>query len=285
MAPTRRTTVPATLALTLVLGFLPAISNSHSPSTSLKDSTNPAGSCASFDGYGYQYCGRHWRLSELPIKFRLNTDGAPGNIGASQFLQAAQQAAAAWNNASTVSGTRRDRGSCAATDKLICIESTGTTGTADPEDGVNVIRWDSLGQGAILGYAQLWPSQGQRIEDVDIVLNNDWNWYWLTPTDAATGTADGAVAFFCSSCISPDVDLQSILTHEMGHALGLGHPHVPTSSDPRTDTYWPENSQDALNYNQVMYPVYYANNATQRVLQWGDVAGLQAVTADSSSDR
>jgi hypothetical protein len=69
-------------------------------------------------------------------------------------------------------------------------------------------------------------------------LHVDINWIWADdPTDGG----------------DPDIDLYTVLLHEFGHALGLGHSSVPGS---------------------VMEPVYAG---ARRTLHADDIAGIQAL--------
>lgn len=275
----RKSIVLAAAALAMALGVLPARSRVPGPPAQMKDAQTSTCQNA-LAQHGYLYCGTHWPLTKLPILFTLVTDGMPSSLrpimgmGSSQFRMAAEQAASAWNRLSRITG-RGPKGSCPAA-TLVCIDSVSTTGTVNPAGGGNIIRWDHLGQTGQIGTAYVSSSSG-HITDVDIVLNSDYTWYWGDPQTLATGTATGAVAFFCAVC--PDQkDVQSILTHEIGHALGLLHPN------PGSPSTWPEDPQDAADYNLVMYQRYYPNNATQRQLQWGDIAGLNAMTQDVANE-
>ncbi len=234
-------------------------------------------------GHAYKYCGLHWRKSKLPIRFKLNIAGMPSSLatllgGQTQFEQAARQAASVWDAPSPVSGTGTRPSACGGT-KIVCIESVGAMGVVDPSDGVNVIRWDALGPNSYTALANvtLDPAGGNRISDVDIVLNSSHPWYW-SGAPMVTGLAVGAVAFICGPTCNNHRDVQSILMHEIGHAVGLQHPN------PGSQNTWPTDAEDAPDYNLVMYERYFPNNATQRALQWGDLIGLQVVMRDSAAD-
>lgn len=228
-------------------------------------------------GHGFNYCGDHWRLSKLPARFRINNSGAPSSVASNVGL-AADLAAAAWDVASPMSGTGPRSGQCAQKiARVLCIESVGMSGGVQNE-GVNTIVWQQLGTTGVAAYARIITS-GHRIEDVDIVLNSSLSWYWSDPMLVSTGLALGPAAPFCPQFACPmRFDLQAILTHEFGHALGLLH------VNPGTSNVWPSELGDAPDYNLVMYERYYPNNATWRVLGWGDVLGLQAVMLVSSQN-
>jgi hypothetical protein len=79
--------------------------------------------------------------------------------------------------------------------------------------------------------------QGTQLVSADIYLNQKWNW-----------TTDGSGAGY---------DAQSVLTHEIGHALGLDHPD-------QSDNYsWPRK----YNYDPVTYNVVDFNQQTPTVMR------------------
>ena len=91
----------------------------------------------------------------------------------------------------------------------------------DPGDGVNVIFWashSSLDTDDLNGFTLITtPTEGDDLgefSDVDIVLNEKKRW--------TTGTSrcrpDTAGEDYVDT-----LDVQSVVTHELGHALGLGH--------------------------------------------------------------
>ena len=94
-------------------------------------------------------------------------------------------------------------------------------------DGYNDFGWLPLGPG-ILGVT--WS--GISIDEADIALSTNFNWY----TDGIN-----------------DFDIETVLLHENGHALGLGHSEYTEA---------------------VMYAYYHG---VQRVLHSDDIAGISAL--------
>jgi VCBS repeat-containing protein len=95
-------------------------------------------------------------------------------------------------------------------------------------DGLNDVAWLSLYNEGVLGVA--WS--GINIDESDIAMNTDFNWF-----------TDGTEFY----------DLETVMLHENGHFLGLGH------------------SEDN---NAVMYFQY---NDLQRVLSADDIAGVSSI--------
>ena len=125
------------------------------------------------------------------INWYYNPQNQPANLSTSAVVTAIQRAAARWS------------GMCRITFNYLGLTSTppNLDGAASTVDQVNVFGWDVL-RGENAAYSAVTKSWwiGSGLIDADIVMNTAQFWT-LT-------------------------DLEGIMTHELGHALGLSHSDV-----------------------------------------------------------
>ncbi len=115
----------------------------------------------------------------------------------------------------------------------------GTTTVTSPSyDGINEIMSGNLGAG-VLASTYTWWNGANNLCEFDMVFNTYYPW-----------STTGAVG---------DYDVQSIATHELGHALGL------------RDLYGDIGTPNDM--AKIMYG--YGSTAIKRTLDPGDVAGIQ----------
>jgi len=222
------------------------------------------------DAPDWKYCGEHVDASDLPLSFRLNLDTRPAGISVRAFENAASASAETWNMA----WPRKTSTGCLP----LCIASQSTQKTVAAPDGVNAIFWSSGTSCAPHGsdpvavaciwYAGSSGAARHRIIDVDIVLNANRSWTQVGP-EALAGDVVWAFPGTGSG-----YDLQSVLTHELGHALGL---EDLGATDP--DRRFPASLAEAVPYEQTMYRWYYAGSTNKRTLAEGDIAGLAYIAA------
>ena len=135
--------------------------------------------------------------------------------------------------------------------------------TNNPNDGINTIFWSNHSSiSDANGYTLLTtPTSGVDLgefSDVDIVLNDGRHW---TTTTARCGA-------------TYEKDVQSVVTHELGHALGLGHSTGPNTMTSSTgSTGWCANNRSAY------------ENLGQRTITANDRAGYRYIYVGSNSIR
>ncbi len=181
-----------------------------------------------------------------PLRFRMVMESM-SLIESIDLDNAAKRAVATWNAPDCVVAPLSFEGS--------------TLESAQPNDGASTIEWvtDWAARGFAADAAANTDVQYVRtksgewqIAEADIYLNTQFNWSAFTEITASSEAAG-----------APE-DVQAVLTHEMGHAVGLLHPcEVVATADAPACT-------DAQ-ANACMNPVY---NVHQRALSDDDIAGI-----------
>ena len=180
----------------------------------------------------------HW--TNHNVKFYLNNQGCH-DVDFAALQRKANAVAQTWSVVSSATVT---------------VEFVGTTkalpsALTNRSDGINVLYFDNTNRiippnSGILGITYVAYNNDGTIEDTDIILNDaEWN--------LAQQNADGTTM------------LQALLTHEMGHALGLDHSTLNE----------PPNIQPSL------YPYFAGGEST---LEVDDKAGISCVYPGSSFD-
>jgi len=150
----------------------------------------------------YTYNGNRWRDTDIPVPYYIHNVGTPDIPGTAEFA-AVQSAFQSWEDVSC---------------SYMEFDYQGTTSTPpsayNSYDGINVVGWmtqaawgDSPPPNA-LAVDQYWYSGGWLTE-FDITFFEDHTW--------VIGSQAGKY------------DVQSVGTHEAGHALSLGHSSIPAA--------------------------------------------------------
>ncbi|MCX8154024.1 MAG: matrixin family metalloprotease [Candidatus Bathyarchaeota archaeon] len=186
-------------------------------------------------GY-YKLLGAKWKT--LPIKLEVNTIN---NYGLTEdfILSAVGMAAREWDN-----GQYSGWGGV-----LVTLFSTIASDTDDKFetlawssrqlDRENTILWGNYMQQGVIAVTIIWSNRvTKEIVEFDMVLDTDFNW--------GDAEKDSGV-----------MDLQNIVTHELGHGLGL--------SDVYQSTAWQETMYGYATYGETI----------KRSLYYGDITGIK----------
>ena len=151
--------------------------------------------------------------------------------------------------------------------------------TNNPNDGINTIFWSNHSTiSHVNGYTLITaPTSGVDIgefSDVDIVLNDGKQWTTTT-----------------SSCGTGSKDVQSVVTHELGHALGLGHADGKNAMTSSTDwcadyesAYEALGQRTVTNNDKAGYRYIYVGSNSVRSLFGGDGQSSKIVVGDGPKE-
>lgn len=171
-----------------------------------------------------------WHLVGSTWTYRLNVSSVPSSVGASDMPTIASNAFGAWQSA--IGG------------KINLLRGADTGISRSSYDGQNVIAWGRTSSRALaVTYTWFYSSSGQVVEE-DTIFNSRVAWEWSSSPN----------------CAYPNYyDAQDILTHEIGHWMGLD------------DTY------DLSYADNTMYGYGSKAEVKKNTLTSGDVAGVLAI--------
>lgn len=178
----------------------------------------------------------------IVVPYRVDVDVPDGSlVTGEQLVEATAAAAAAWE---------------AALPGLDLVDRGRASGEAGDADGVSVIGF-AYAPDAV-AYAE-----GLGPDEVDIVLDERTSYVYApcpTPAEGGCDADDGYFARLDVLYAGTDevAELQSVLTHELGHLLGLDHPQAPG---------------DELTMSQE----WFNDERFPQTLALGDVLGIRAL--------
>jgi hypothetical protein len=240
---------------------------------------------------GFKWCDVHWRWADLPVAVYANTSSLPVGVSGAQLTQAVQGAVEAWELPATIVPLTPTSGDCPAGTKVLCYKGTISSGKA--VDGKTVVMFGSTA-GSSIGETR-WcfagsgcPASGTQLKDADVILEaSGVSWHQATPAEVVVGELGGPFGpYRCSVITCPGwYDLQSIVTHELGHVLGLDEAEgFFTGCGSTSSGEWAADLTDVVNFMQTMYPCQWKGLTNRRTIDVGDLAGLVVAFLGSRLD-
>ena len=184
--------------------------------------------------------GAGWHLPAGDWSYTLNLNSVPKTVGSANLETMATDAFNRWS------------GATGATPKVTFSKTvTNTTVTKAVLDGKNIITWGRA-NGSALAITYIWSSKITGVvTEVDTIMNTKFTWSWSNPANWTSPATTCAV--------QNAYDAQGILTHELGHWLGLN------------DFYTTEYQ------NATMYGYGAKGEIKATTLSTGDINGIQAI--------
>lgn len=184
--------------------------------------------------------GAGWHLPAGNWTYTLNSDSVPSTVGSTNLAIMAADAFTRWSEATGVS-----------TKVSFTKSVSNTTVIKAALDGKNIITWGRA-NGSALAITYIWSSNVTgEVREVDTIMNVKFPWSWSNPTNWTSS------ANICADQNS--YDAQSVMTHELGHWLGLN------------DFYTTEYQ------NNTMYGYGAKGEIKGTTLSTGDINGIIAI--------
>lgn len=170
-------------------GRTPRPSSSPSPETAVNNSL----ACGLTDPDSSSVVGKAgWRIPSGNWGYQLNISSVPSSVGQ--------------GNLDTIVNAGFNQYTSASGNKVTFVKGVNTSVNRARLDGRNIVSWGRAGSGT-LGVTYIWyyPSTGLTAE-IDTIMNNRYKWSWSNSNVCADNLT---------------YDAQNIMTHELGHWLGL----------------------------------------------------------------
>lgn len=172
-----------------------------------------------------------WKLPSQ-WTYKINTASVPLSVGSGNLSTIAGRAFSVWSAASGVA-----------------FSALGTTTVnRSAYDGQNIIAWGNVSSANALAvtYTTYYTVSG-LVADVDTIMNQNYSWSW---TDQITNP---------NCAYTNSYDAQDILTHELGHWMGL------------------DDEYTAVYANNTMYGYGSKGEVYKDTLTAGDIAGINNI--------
>lgn len=172
-----------------------------------------------------------WHLPLGNWEYRLNPSSVPSSVGG--------------GNLNTIVTSGFNQYSQATSSKVNFVRGDDTTLARARNDGVHVVAWARL-RGGTLGITYIWYqlADGKAVE-VDTLMNTRYRWSWSNSSTCADANS---------------YDAQNIMSHELGHWLGLD------------DMY-----DGATFQNATLYGYGALGEVKKNTLSTGDITGVSNI--------
>jgi len=140
-----------------------------------------------------------WKLPAGNWTYQLNAGSVPSRITSNEFPVLATNALNTWD--ATDAGTNR-----------AFLLGSSTSDNKASLNGQNIISWGRTGSSLATSYTWYYTDTRVVVEN-DIIFNKRYNWEWANQSANPAGQNNCAYENY--------YDAQNILTHELGHLVGL----------------------------------------------------------------
>ncbi|MFA4936818.1 MAG: matrixin family metalloprotease [Patescibacteria group bacterium] len=178
--------------------------------------------------------GAGWTLPST-WTYNLNLASIPATIGSTNLTTITDNAFDVWLSIPTVNQS------------VNIVRGNDTTVVKAQFDSSNIIAWGRT-SGSALAVSYIWYNTLTHVAtEIDTIMNKSFTWYWSNPANWPAG----------QTCAYSGVyDAQNILTHELGHTIGL--------DDEYTSAY----------INNTMYGYGSTGETKKNTLTTGDKTGV-----------
>ena len=135
-----------------------------------------------------------WKLPPT-WTYNLNPTSVPSSVGGQYLADFAASGFSEWRSATG--------------NKVSFVQGSDTTITRQAYDNQNIVAWGRVSSQNALAVTYIRYYQGGEAVDVDTIMNKKYAWSW----------ADQSQHDLCA--YEDTYDAQNILTHELGHWVGL----------------------------------------------------------------
>lgn len=147
-----------------------------------------------------------WYLPISPWGYYLNIESVPLSVGSDKLSKIAGDAFSPWSNA--------------INNKVTFSEVDTTLLNKAQLDGKNIISWGRA-PGSALAVTYIWYDRTNgKAAELDTIMNQRFSWSWTDPSVYSPTN-------YCSQ-YPKTYDAQDILTHELGHWVGLNDEYDPS---------------------------------------------------------